>query len=226
MGTIAHVLEAAGIATVALSLVRGQAESTAPPRVLHCDFPLGRPLGRPKDPAFQRRVIKAALALLDEPSGPVIRDFPESIEDASDRPLACPLPPRERPDLHPAADEALGLRRAWERSRAANGRTLVGRAVGPEGIPEALVAFAKVADGTPWKEAGLPGHPLQVSRDITSYYEEAAAALVDHVPEARAAETWLYQQTEAGKVLKAARRTMKEAGEPFWFYVIPFTQDL
>ena len=63
MGTLASVLEDAGLATVALSIIRGQVETTRPPRALHCEFPLGRPLGRPGDPALQRRVIDAAFAL-------------------------------------------------------------------------------------------------------------------------------------------------------------------
>ena len=66
MGTLASVLEDAGLATVALSIIRGQVETTRPPRALHCEFPLGRPLGRPGDPALQRRVIDAAFALLDQ----------------------------------------------------------------------------------------------------------------------------------------------------------------
>ncbi len=65
MGVLAHILEAAGLATVGLSLVRGQAETVRAPRMLHCQFPLGRPLGRPNDPAFQHDVLRRALALLD-----------------------------------------------------------------------------------------------------------------------------------------------------------------
>jgi len=40
-------------------------ERSHPPRALHCEFPLGRPLGRPGDAAFQRRVLVAALRLLE-----------------------------------------------------------------------------------------------------------------------------------------------------------------
>src|ERR687897_828280 len=99
VGTLAHVIEAAGLATVALSLVRPQIERSRPPRALHCEFPLGRPLGRPRDPAFQRRVLDAAFALLDAPAVPVLEDFPETIADEADEPLACPLPPRYDPTL-------------------------------------------------------------------------------------------------------------------------------
>ena len=223
MSTIAHVFEAAGIATVAISLIREQAETVKPPRALHCDFPLGRPLGKPKDPEFQRSVIDAAFALLKHESGPVLEDFPESIQDQSDQPLVCPIPPLES-DQHPAVNEALGLRKAYERALVDNGRTLVGRATDADGIPAAIEAFVRVAEGTPWKHAELPGHPLMLARDITSYFEEAASALVDSVPAARSAETWLYQSTETGKVLKAARQQIKQDGDAFWFYVIPFTQ--
>ena len=224
MGTIAHVLELGGLSTISIALIRDHAERLQPPRTLYCEFPLGRPLGKPNDPPFQRSVIEAALSLLVAESGPVLEDYPETVADASDEPLSCPLPVPDDTDSHPAVSESRGLRSAYERHLDSGGRTLVGRAVGPEQIPDAVAAFVKVAEGGSWKDAGLPGHPLQWSRDITSYYEEAAAAMVGHVPAARAAESWLYQKTEAGKVLKAARKVLKEADEPFWFYLIPFTQ--
>lgn len=225
MGTLAHVLEAEGLATVALGLIRGQAERLHPPRMLVCEFPLGRPLGRPNDPDFQTRVLRSAFAMLSESSGPVLLDFPETIEDSSAQPLVCQLPPRLDTDCLPAVDEARGLRRAWQRNFDACGRTLVGRAVDVDGIVGAIEAFARIAGGTPWKEAGVPGHPLQAARDITSYYEEAAAALSESTPAARSAETWFYHRTEAGRVLLEARRRLREADAGFWFYLVPFTQD-
>jgi len=78
--------------TTAISLVRENAESMQPPRTLWVSFPLGRPLGKPDDAAFQHRVIDAALKLLSAPSGPVLADFPEDAPPAglSDAP-ACPV---------------------------------------------------------------------------------------------------------------------------------------
>lgn len=211
---------------MALSLVRGQIERTHPPRALHCPFPLGRPLGKPRDATFQRRVLQAAFELLKEPAGPVLVDFPEAVEDSAATPLSCPLPPRMDSDLPAAVEEAQGLRAAYERNLKATQRTLVGRAVNADGVPEALRAFLKIAEGAPWKESGLQKHPLNVAKDIIAYYEEAAASLVDYVPEARSAESWLFRKTEAGQVLRRARRAMKAAGEGSWFYLIPFTQGL
>lgn len=214
------------MSTVALSLVRGQIERTHPPRALHCEFPLGRPLGKPGDTAFQRRVLMAAFSLLDRPSGPVLEDFPEVIVDDADQPLACPLPPRLDPTVPPAVDEVLGLRPAYDRAVAASGRTIVGRVVDADGIAAAVSAFVRIAAGEPWQSVGLPGSPPEVVLDIRAYYEEAALALSDHVPGARAAESWLYRTTAAGRVLREAQAEMREAGAPFpvWFYLVPVSQ--
>ncbi|MEM9134245.1 MAG: hypothetical protein AAGA59_12190 [Actinomycetota bacterium] len=223
MSTLAHIFEAAGIATVALGSIRRQIEGTAPPRGLWCDFPLGRPLGKPGDPAFQHRVLAAAFALLgaDEP---VVTEFDESIPDGGDEMLACPLPPRHDPDAHPAIDEARGLRPAYDRGvEMSDGRFAAGRVVAADDIPAAIEAFIRIAEGTPWKEAGIPGMPLRVSHDIRSYYETAALALVDHAPAAWAGTRWFLDRTETGKVLLAARHAMQEQEAPhgMWFYLTP-----
>lgn len=226
MGTLGHVLEAEGITTIALSLVRGQIERTHPPRALHCEFPLGRPLGKPGDPAFQHRVLAAAFKLLDRDSGPVLEDFPETIADTADEPLSCPLPPRVDPSLPAPIDEVLALRSAYERTRRATGRTLVGRAVDADGIPDAVARLIRIADGEPLAAAQLPGSLHDTVLDIRAYYEEAALALADHVPAARATESWLYRATETGKLLHRLQQALRDADEPFpvWFYVVPVSQ--
>jgi len=226
VGTLGHVLEAEGLATIGLSLVRGQIERTHPPRALHCEFPLGRPLGRPRDPAFQRRVLLAALGLLDRQEGPVLEEFPEIIGDDAAQPLACPLPPRMDPSLPAAVDEALGLRPAYDRAVTASGRTTVGRVIDADGLAGAVGAFSRIAEGEPWESVGLPGRPNEVVLDIRAYYEEAALALADHVPAARAAESWLYRTTATGRTLHRAQAAMREAGAPpaVWFYLVPMSQ--
>ena len=92
MGAISFYLERHGIMTTGISLVRENTEALAPPRALWVTFPFGRPLGKPGDPAFQHKVIAAALDLLNRPSGPVLEDFPydaPSVEVASSP--ACPV---------------------------------------------------------------------------------------------------------------------------------------
>ena len=36
---------------------------------------MGRPLGIPRDPVFQKRVLLSALKLLEAEEGPVLEDF-------------------------------------------------------------------------------------------------------------------------------------------------------
>jgi hypothetical protein len=214
------------LATVALSLVRPHIERLHPPRALHCEFPLGRPLGRPGDPAFQRRVLDMGFGLLERPSGPVLEIFPEVIDDEVDVPLACPVPPRFDPAVPAAIDEARALRPAWERAHARLGHTQVGRTTNVDGIPDAIGAFVRIAEGTPWTDAELPGDPAAVAMDIRSYYEEAALGIADHVPAARAAESWLYRSTHTGGVLKGALAALAVADPPYerLLYIVPVSQ--
>ncbi len=174
---LAHVFEQAGLATVGLSIMRGQAERARPPRMLHCDFPLGRPLGRPGDAAFQHRVLAAALGLLARTDVPVLVDFDASIIDDGDQPLACTLPPFHDPNLHPAVDEALGLRAAYERNRIRSGLTNVGRVGDADRIRSLVETFVRIAEGTPWEEAGLDAVQIgQAGLDIAAHYYNQSVA--------------------------------------------------
>jgi hypothetical protein len=217
------VFEAAGLATVALGSIRKQIESTAPPRGLWCNFPLGRPLGKPRDPEFQHRVLEHAFKLL-EATEPVFEEFAEAIEDDGTEVLSCPLPPRSNADLHPALDEARGLRPAYDRAVGKfDNHAATGRVVSADDIEDALSALARVADGIPWKEAGIPGIPARVAQDIRGYYELAALGLSDHVPAAWSGTRWFLDETEGGKLLLAARAAMRDAGvkQPIWFFMAP-----
>ena len=81
------MLEERGIASVALGSVRAQMEKTRPPRGLWTSAQLGRPVGESEDKAFQRRVVLAALRLLERTDGPVIlEDFPEDPPGLKDTP--------------------------------------------------------------------------------------------------------------------------------------------
>ena len=224
MSVLAHVFEAAGIATVTLSSVREMAVATAPPRALHCEFPLGRPLGRPLDPEFQHDVLSRAFALLDEPSGPVLVDHPVGIE-AETESVACALPPRFDPSLPASVDEARGLRKAYDRALAKRGVTSVGRVTDADGIPTALDMLHRIANGEDWATVGLPGgNTTAVCHDIRTYYEEAALELVDGpLPGGRALEDWFFDETEAGATVLAARIAIRDAGAkfPIWFYMTP-----
>ncbi len=223
MSTLAHVFEAGGLATVALGSIGAHIGGTAPPRGLWCDFPLGRPLGRPNDAEFQHRVLAHAFSLLSSPE-PIVEKFAETIADDGSETMACTLPPRHDPNLHVAVDEANGLRPAYDRAVAKLGnRVGAGRTVSADDIPAAVQAFADIADGTPWKQAGVPGIPARVAQDIRGYYETAALALAEHAPSAWAGTRWFFESTEAGRTIVAARKAMADSGEKhgIWFYITP-----
>ena len=100
MSALGHYLEEEGIATVAISLIRPQTENTKPPRALWVPFELGRPFGPPSDTHFQKRVVLAALRLLEGGNGRVlIEDFPD--DDPRRR-----LDPAWHPPFMPAAVSA------------------------------------------------------------------------------------------------------------------------
>jgi hypothetical protein len=211
-GALAHVLEENGLATVQLSSVRGHTERIKPPRALYCEFPFGRPLGKPNDATFQRHVITTAFGLLERPAGPVLEDYPEVVTDATEAPLACALPAAFNGATPSVIDEARALRSAYERQLKRSGRTSVGITGDVDTIPALLEAFIKIAAGALPEESGLPSEPHRSALDVRAYYEEAALALADHVPQARAAESWFFGQTEAGKLLRAAQKRLIAAG--------------
>ncbi len=226
MSTLAHVFEAEGIATVALGSIQKQIEGIAPPRGLWCNFPLGRPLGKPGDPDFQHRVLAHAFGLLRSDK-PIVEHFAEEILDIPDdasAAVSCTMPPRHDPDLHPAVDEARGLRPAYDRAIAKLGNHMgAGRVVAADDIPAAVQTFVDIANGTDWTEANVPGIPARVAQDIRGYYETALLELAEHAPSAWAGTRWFFEETEAGKTIMTARKAMADADvkSQIWFYLSP-----
>lgn len=224
---LSNVFEQAGLATVGIASIRGQAESARPPRALYCEFPLGRPLGKPGDAAFQTEVLRAAFALLDRTDSPVLVDFPTVIEDEADEPASCPMPPRHDPDLHPAIDEARGLRNAFDRNLEAVGRTLMGRVGGPDDIEDMIGKLIRLEAGESLDDLDLTdGKLIALSQDVRAYYEEAGLQLAD-VTGARQLESWFYRTTETGGLIHRARAVAKEKGTADDLsiqYMLPITQ--
>jgi hypothetical protein len=76
VGLVAGELERRGIATTSVTTLPEITSRVRTPRALAVPYPLGYPLGRPRDPALQARVIRAALSLLFHPGpGPVLVPF-------------------------------------------------------------------------------------------------------------------------------------------------------
>lgn len=76
MGLVARAIEAAGIPTISLSIVREITEKTPPPRALYLRFPFGHALGEAGQRDQQFNVLYRAFSLLFE------ADQPGTISDA------------------------------------------------------------------------------------------------------------------------------------------------
>ena len=219
MSALGHYLEEEGIATVAISLIRPQTENTKPPRALWVPFELGRPFGPPSDPPFQKRVILAALGLLERASGPVV------IEDfAEDDPRAQP-----EPGWHPPAVPAVGgsadalaarlaaeiplLRAAHESWFARHGRTANG--LSGLSIADSGRYVADWVRGTaPPSPRGGFSAPLMLRfaiDDVKAYCLEAGAGAGK--PSSRQLGDWFWNETGAGAAIHALRAACLASGD-------------
>lgn len=214
MGALGHYLEEEGIATVGISLIRPQTENTKPPRALWVPFELGRPFGPPSDPAFQKRVILAALRLLERDTGPVViedspDDDPRATPDSTWRPPFVPTAVATGPAESLAARleaEILLLRGAHERWVARHRRTTIGLS----GLSISECA-RYVAD---WLRGKAPPSPREgfsaplilrfAVDDVKAYCLEAAAAGTAK-PSSRQLGDWLWNETAAGAAIHALR---------------------
>ncbi len=70
MGLVQNAIEAAGIATVSLTMVPYVTIATGVPRTLHVRFPYGDPFGEPGAVATQGEILRAALQWLYDAPGP------------------------------------------------------------------------------------------------------------------------------------------------------------
>ena len=225
--TLAHTLEGQGLSTVALSLVREHVERLRPPRALHVTFPFGRPLGRPDDLALQHRVLRAALGLLDSPSGPVLVDFPEVIDGPADvQAMTCTLPPPIDPDAPAAVEEARGLRDAYDRGlRRTSGRSGLRGETAPEDVPHFLAQAYQLLDASGTEDDEELAKVARRALDVRAYYEIAGVALAaDQGGQSLEGLTaWFFQATEAGRLLRRLDATLRQvapSNEP-WRSLVP-----
>jgi hypothetical protein len=215
------MLEERGFSTVAIASVRAQAEKTRPPRALWTTSQLGRPLGEPGDPAFQRRVLMAALNLLERTDGPVIlEDFTEDPPGWKDTPgwqaprLQEVSDTLETPDALASAfgAELSVLQPLWQKAQVRFGRTTVGLSFqAPAAWPRFTARF--LAGELPTiPELATPALALRMlCDDIKALYSEAAQA-EGPAPAARQIDQWFWRRTVAGRLL-IALRTVAMASE-------------
>lgn len=220
MSVLARILEEHRIATTAIAMVREHAARVKPPRALFVPFYFGFALGKPDDPTYQHRVIKAALDLLQYAAGPVLSDFPEP-DDPTLMPQASEVTAAPFQVSRNTADEVTALRAFYERWVGSHGgRT----AVGLSGIHQrrfrGMVRFLEaVARG---EDADLPERPPAVSNpqfirycadDLKAFYYEARMAQ-QPTADADALHRWFWGSTAGGKLIADIAGRLNATDDP------------
>ena len=225
-----------------ISLIREHSEKNRTPRTLWVTFELGRPLGVPNDADFQRRVVKAALKLLESTNGPILADYPEDAPAARDRgddeePWVCPIslgPPSDTP-----GDESMDAKISREMARLAPWHDLAVRkmersTVGSSGLemPDAAAFVLSFLSGE------IPESPIDGARvdralkwacdDIKAYYYEAMLAQPG-APTSGDLDAWFFGETTAGSVFFDLQKVLlRNADETFQLigkqYLVPRLQ--
>jgi hypothetical protein len=229
VGGLAHILEDEGVPTTQISLIRLHTEKIKPPRALAVPFELGRPLGAPNEPDFQRRVLHDCLALLERSSGPVLEDFPDeppgADEEEEAQGWACPVnfaPPVDDTSdadlVHQALSQEVALLRPWYEEAV---KTYKRSAFGisgktPEEIARFLADFVIDPEG---QQPPIAGETLGVgfkrmADDMRYFYTEAAIARPDQRTRDLEVANWLWGETTLGKVLIAIRDYAMDCEEP------------
>jgi hypothetical protein len=222
---LARALETEGLATTSISMVREHSEKTKPPRALFVPFPFGYALGRPDDPDLQHRVLRAALDLLAEPAGPVLRDFPDDAEPGVEPPA-----PTQASAIAPAAGvpddpalETAQMRQYHEQWLArSGGRTAFGLSGVPatrfRGVVRFLQAFAAGEDADMDErpaEIPLPNFIRYCADDWKGLYYEGRLVMK---PGATGDDVtrWFWAETAAGQVLRRVRDRLDASEDPRW----------
>jgi len=222
---LARVLEANGLATTSISMVREHTEKVKPPRALFVPFPFGQALGRPNDPDLQQRVLRAALDLLREPAGPVLRDFPDDAEPGIE-----PGAPVQASEIAAAAGvpedvalETMKMRRYHEQWLAqSGGRTAVGLTGIPptrfRGVVRFLEAFGRGEDADMEErpaDVALPAFIRWCADDLKALYVEGAMAMKPAASGEDIAR-WLWGETAMGQLLRRVRERLDTSTDPAW----------
>jgi len=227
VGGLAHYLEEEGLATTQISLIRPQTEKTKPPRALWVPFELGRPMGAPNNPEFQKRVLRAAFKLLDRCDGPVlIDDFreeaPADLAASRGEGWFCPisLPPLPvnvlaGSRLKTAMEGEISSLTPWrEVALREHGRTTVG--LSGLSITEITDFICAFLDGEVPKNPNSDysvGQNLKFAvDDLKAFYLEAAGSQPGYST-GKQMNDWFYGETASGKALYALVPVIRNLAE-------------
>jgi D-proline reductase (dithiol) PrdB len=219
-GALQRVLEAEGIATVSISLVREYSEKVKPPRVLFTPFPFGAPCGTPGDKAQQEAVLHAAFALLEASSGPVLGDFEaeEGAQGLAPGPVQASAVQQADVEMD-VATEASMMRRYYEQWFEREHKTAVGLTGIPvvrfRGVVRFIEAFAA------GEAADMRERPADVAMEDwirycvddlkAMYFEGRMAMKPSELP--HDAGLWFWTETALAHVLVKLQQCMEASSD-------------
>ncbi len=229
MCALSHYIERGSegrVATTGVSLIREHAEGMKPPRSLFVPFPLGRPLGSPDQPDFQRDVLLSALRLLETATETALADYPHDAPVSGDDPWACavalapPEPANETEALRDQLVEEIRQLAPWHaESIKRRGRSTVGiSGASLEQIEDLASLLADFATGAEPSDGEIDwNHPMPVrlkfaADDLRAFYHESATAQPGaNYPTDADLNDWLFNQTLLGRVLRQIVGRMRES---------------
>ena len=220
---LAHYFESTGISTVLVGFVREHMEALTPPRALFLDFPMGRPMGKPNDPEFQKKIIRSAFSLFDQDNGPQLVNFSESIPVKNGRmgyalPVDLVLTRKDIGDidvlLNEVQSEISALAPAYDSAKTSRGRTTVGAS--ELAITDLAPYIAHFVRGekprSPRK--GVPPIPLLklAVEDLAAYYTEARTHR-DNIDDIELLGEWFWPETKAGRLILGVEAASLESDD-------------
>ena len=220
---LAQIFESQGLSTVLIGFVKEHMEIIKPPRALWLNFPMGRPLGKPNDPEFQKKIIRGAFELFQKSPAPVLEDFPEIISVKEGRmsyalPVDLVYKVNELGDIEKLTDEVKkelsNLMPDYVKAIDINGRTTVGAS--EMEISDFVPYIAEFAKGNKPKSPrkGLPAIPLLklVVEDLNAVYTETRI-YKDKIDDFEMLGKWFWEETHAGKLLLAVEAVSLESND-------------
>jgi hypothetical protein len=217
-------LEEEGVPTTQISLIRLHTEIMKPPRAVWVSFEMGRPLGVPNDPAFQKRVLLAALKLFEAQDGPVLEDFPEDAPVSKDQvtTLACPVNfARADEDLSETEKlcaafkkEMVSMRPWYDMAIKKRGRTTVGvSGLDLDTIADFICSFLEGSVPENLRDdISLPFTLNLVTDDLKAYYYESITAQPgQESPSSKVLFDWFWGETLAAQALLAIREASSKS---------------
>ena len=194
-----------------IGLVKLHLEKTTPPRSLWVPFELGRPVGPPANPEFQREVLEQALRMVETTENTTIQDFEKNDPRSAANPAWTAPGLKEHSTI---ADECVELQSSYQRQCVDKSRTSVGVAKTP--VTELAALFDEAYSQNTFKNLRDDISSRLMFRlaidDLKAYYIEAA--LADHnSPSSQQLHDWLWQDTLFGRQMRELRHRFMDSGE-------------